>query len=78
MLEKQWKPKLMSSGWRGRSSHPEACKVDLPLHSGAANGQRGRGRFPGEQHEHGSERCVMAFLGQTNWEHKIHNLFALP
>ena len=38
--------------------HPEACKIDLLSHSGTANGKRGRGRLPGEQHEHGSVTCV--------------------
>ena len=51
--------------------NPEACKVTLQ--SVAKPKDEG-----GRPHEHGSERCVLAFLGENTWnERKVHNLFVL-
>jgi hypothetical protein len=54
---------ILTSKWL--HDHPEECRVDLLIQPESA--KRGRGRLKGEQHKHGSQRCVVAFLGEANW-----------
>jgi hypothetical protein len=53
--------------------HPEACKRQ-PLHSVAAVQKHAHAQVC----QHGSERCILAFLGEANWnERRVHNLVSI-
>ncbi len=45
--------------------HPEACKIKASRPTLGHLGQREK--QADTQHEHGSARCIVAFLGDKNW-----------
>jgi hypothetical protein len=52
--------------------HPEACKVVSLVR------QEKPKNLGGRPHEHGSEPCLLAFLGDINWNsQKIHSLLSI-
>lgn len=54
-------------------AHPEACKTIFDVQC-VENENPAKGR----PHEHGSEKCIAAFLGETNWSHdKVGRLVAI-
>ena len=58
--------------------HPGACKMVLPVDCLPAEGGSKRGRSSAEQHKHGSQRCLLAFIGDKNWnEQKISSLLSI-
>ncbi len=49
-------------------------KVNLnPVHAEPESSYGGGREGAGRTHEHGSERCIVAFLGENNWSRsKVH------
>jgi len=51
---------MVACAQRWLIAHPESCKYLSQHDSGIPKGGE-------KKHEHGSSRCVSAFLGPTNW-----------
>lgn len=57
--------------------HPESCKVHSGLRDLNEKSARADGRG-GATHKHGSQECIVAFLGEKNWDrNKVRGLLYL-